>query len=91
MRSPKKGSPDLYRSGRLHDFDTNIKHGTGRAAEIKEWIDAHDVEEFVILDDEDWSWSEYGYDKNWIQSSWFDGGLKTEHIQKAIKILNRKN
>ena len=30
-----------------------IKYGTGRAAEIKKWIGEHDVDNFVILDDED--------------------------------------
>jgi hypothetical protein len=42
----------------------------------------------VILDDEDWQWSDYGYENNWIQPTWFgDGGLKREHVDKAIEIL----
>lgn len=66
-----------------------IKYGTGRAAEIKKWIDGHDVDNFVILDDEDFDWSDYGYDKHWIQPTWFgDGGLKREHVDMAIEILN---
>ena len=66
-----------------------IKYGTGRAAEIKKWIDEHDVDNFVILDDEDFDWSDYGYDKHWIQPTWFgDGGLKREHVDIAIGILN---
>ena len=66
-----------------------IKYGTGRAAEIKKWIDEHDVNNFVILDDDDFDWSDYGYDKHWIQPTWFgDGGLKREHVDTAIKILN---
>ena len=66
-----------------------IKYGTGRAAEIKKWIDEHDVDNFVILDDEDFDWSDYGYDKHWIQPTWFgDGGLKREHVKKAVEILN---
>ena len=66
-----------------------IKYGTGRAAEIKKWIDEHDVDNFVILDDEDFDWSDYGYDKHWIQPTWFgDGGLKREHVDRAIEILN---
>lgn len=67
------------------------KHGTGRAAEIQKWINEHDVDNFVILDDEDWDWSDYGYDKHWIQPTWFGkGGLKKEHVNKAIEILSRK-
>ena len=69
--------------------DLKIKYGTGRAAEIKKWIDEHDVDNFVILDDEDFDWSDYGYDKHWIQPTWFgDGGLKREHVDIAIGILN---
>lgn len=71
----------------LEELDFNIKHGTGRAAEIQKWIEENDVENFVILDDEDWVWHEYGYDKNWIQPSWFDGGLKREHVDKAVEML----
>ena len=65
-----------------------MKHGTGRAAEIQKWINEHEVDNFVILDDEDWDWSYYGYDKHWVQPTWFgDGGLKREHVDKAIEIL----
>lgn len=66
------------------------KYGTGRAAEIQKWINEHEVESFVILDDEDWQWSDYGYENNWIQPTWFgDGGLKREHVDMAINILNK--
>lgn len=70
-------------------LDLKIKYGTGRAAEIQKWIDEHNVDNFVILDDEDFDWSDYGYDKHWIQPTWFgDGGLKREHVDMAIEILN---
>ena len=69
--------------------DLKIKYWTGRAAEIQKWISEHDVDNFVILDDEDFDWSDYGYDTHWIQPTWFgDGGLKREHVDTAIKILN---
>lgn len=69
---------------------TKCKYGTGRAAEIQKWIKEHDVESFVILDDEDWQWSDYGYENKWIQPTWFgDGGLKREHVDHAIEILNK--
>lgn len=73
------------------DLNIKCKYGTGRAAEIQKWLNEHKVESFVILDDEDWQWSDYGYENNWIQPTLFgDGGLKREHIDKAIKILNKK-
>ena len=66
-----------------------IKYGTGRAAEVKKWIGEHNVDNFAILDDEDFGWFEYGYGKHWIQPTWFgDGGLKREHVDRAIEILN---
>ena len=72
------------------NLDIKCKYGTGRAAEIQKWINEHDVESFVILDDEDWQWSDYGYENNWIQPTWFgDGGLKREHVDMAINILNK--
>lgn len=67
-----------------------IKYGTGRAAEIQKWINEHDVTNFVILDDEDFNWSDYGYSKHWVQPTWFgNGGLKREHVEEAIKILEK--
>lgn len=72
------------------NLDIKCKYGTGRAAEIQKWINEHEVESFVILDDEDWQWSEYGYENNWIQPTWFgEGGLKREHVDMAINILNK--
>lgn len=66
-----------------------LKYGTGRAAEIQKYINEHNVNNFVILDDEDWNWSEYGFDKHWIQPTWFgNGGLKSEHVIQAINIMN---
>ena len=39
-----------------------------------------------------WNWSDYGYDTHWIQPTWFgDGGLKQEHVDKAIRILGEIN
>ena len=76
------------------EFDisrSKCKNGTGRAAEVKKWIDEHEVDSFVILDDEDWNWSDYGYENNWIQPTWSgNGGLKREHVDKAIEILNQR-
>lgn len=67
----------------------HFQYGTGRAAEVKKWIDDHTVESFVILDDEDHGWEDYGLADYWIQPSWYDenGGLHREHVTKAIQIL----
>lgn len=72
-------------------LSVKLKHGTGRAAEIQKWISEHEVDSFVILDDEDYDWANYGYENNWIRPTWFgNGGLKREHVNKAIEILNKK-
>ena len=48
------------------------------------------MDNFVILDDEDWNWSDYGFDTHWFQPTWFgNGGLKREHKDKAIDILSK--
>lgn len=65
-----------------------VKHETGRAAEIELWLEHHDVSNFVILDDEDWAWEDYGFEQHWIRPTWYcDGGLKQEHVEEAIAIL----
>lgn len=77
----------------LNDLSNiKVKFGTGRAAEIQLWLSMHNnIDNFVILDDEDYQWHEYGYDKYWIQPIYFgNGGLKIEHINKAIQILNNR-
>lgn len=68
------------------------KYGTGRAAEVQKWISEHDVDNFVILDDEDFDWKDYGYDVHWVKPTWFgDGGLKREHVEQAVEILGGKS
>ena len=70
--------------------DRKIKYGTGRAAEVHKWISEHDVDNFVILDDEDFGWKDYGYDSHWVKPTWHgNGGLKREHVEQAINILRR--
>ena len=72
--------------GDLMDF--KVEYGTGRVAEIRQWLTDHKIDNFVILDDENWNWADYGYEKNWLQSTWFgNGGLKREHVDKAVNIL----
>ena len=83
---------DVRESFNLDEINTeyNIKFGTGRAEEIHRWIKDNQPESFVILDDEEWNWAEYGYDKYWVRPSYWEdfGGLQPEHVEKAIKILN---
>lgn len=72
-----------------------------RPLEIKTWLDNRpdkDEINFVSLDD-DWSrehYDEYGIGDYLVKTRFFcydmsDGGLQHEHVDKAIKILNRRN
>lgn len=73
----------------LDEMDFHCKHGTGRAAEVQKWIKEHPVENFVILDDEDHDWSDYGFESHWIRTSWYDpdGGIQEKNVAEAVQIL----
>lgn len=77
------------------EFDYNkeykLEYGTGRAAEVAKFIKDNNVDTFLILDDEDWQWSDYGLEDKWIRPTWYeDGGLKLEHIKQAKEIFNNQ-
>lgn len=92
---PEKIKNPLPQTFSLEDLD-NVEgvHGTGRAAEVAQWIRDHSVEDFVILDDEDHAWKEYGLDENWIHTCYYGpdcaAGLLDEHIDKICDILDGK-
>ena len=92
---PEKIKNPLPQTFSLEALD-NIEevHGTGRAAEVEKWIRDHSVEDFVILDDEDHDWKEYGLNENWIHTCYYgpdcEAGLLDEHIDKICDILDRK-
>lgn len=49
-----------------------------------------EVESFVILDDSDYEWGELA--EHWVATSFYEenGGLREEHVEKALYILNNK-
>ena len=71
-------------------LDRKTKHGTGRAAEIERYIELHRIKDYIILDDCNFDWVNYGMADRWIQPLWFgdNGGLQINHVIKSIKILN---
>ena len=60
---------------------------TMRSGEIYKWLSDNDVDNFVILDDENYSYEFFGYDKNLILID-NKKGLTEEDVQKSIDILN---
>lgn len=71
-----------------HDY--TFAYGTGRAAEVQAYLKEHPTPSFVILDDEDWCWKDYGYHTHWVRPSWFVDALTEQHAEQAIRILQHK-
>lgn len=71
---------------------TEWLRGGDRGLEIREWISKAPakVERFVILDDNDFHWKQRRLDSFWVQTDFSDGGLKEEHVKKAVEILTDK-
>lgn len=63
---------------------------TRRSGEIYNYLKNHEIEAFLIIDDRDFDWKFFGYNKKLIKTSYKKGGLLKKHIKKAIKILNNK-
>ena len=66
-----------------------------RPKEIKAWIEKNKerIGQFVSLDDDfsEEDYKEYGIEKFLVKTSFYekDGGLRQEHVEKAIEILNK--
>lgn len=64
-----------------------------RGEEIKQWTDSHNVEEWVVLDDEMFrDYEELGILEHLVKTTFYSeygesGGLREEHVKQAIKIL----
>lgn len=71
-----------------YDYEPNASmRGTG----IMKWINTHDVESWVVLDDEIF----YDYDTcdvfdHLVKTSFYYGALNEDHVERAIKILNKE-
>lgn len=60
-----------------------------RGLEIREWLrqTARNVSSFVIIDDDN-DFQEFGSDR-FVQTSFHNGGLLNEHIDKALAVLDK--
>ncbi len=48
------------------------------------------IDQYVIIDDNNFHWSNYDMDKHFVQTDFLRGGLKAEHADQAIAILQKK-
>lgn len=63
-----------------------------RALEIIKWLNEHKVDNFVILDDEDFNWARHRLFDHWvntyeIDNEFWTNGITPYHINKAKEIL----
>jgi hypothetical protein len=62
------------------------KRGEG----IIEWVGTHEVDSFIIRDDEWFDFKELGLQSRVIKTEFYDenGGLTDDHVEIAIELLN---
>lgn len=67
--------------------------GMSRSREIKKWLleCPYDIENYLILDDNDFGWEKMGLSNQWVQPNFLEKGLEEKHIELCVKILNEKN
>ena len=88
-----------YLKTSLEEFGLSISDQTpyiqqNRPQEIKDWLEnnTNEGDHYVSLDD-DYSYEayrQYGIEECLVKTSFYepDGGLRKEHVEKAVKILN---
>lgn len=62
---------------------------TERGHGIVDWLSEHQVESWVVLDDEIFDdYEECGIMTHLVKTDFYDGGLKEKHVELAISLLN---
>lgn len=64
-------------------------HKGNRSLEVIDWMRGKHIQSFVILDDTDYDWVEYGLGEHWVRTDFMEGGLNRELALKAVNILNQ--
>ncbi|MBS7006970.1 HAD domain-containing protein [Anaerostipes sp.] len=68
---------------------TKHLHKGNRSLEVKDWMRGKHIQSFVILDDTDYDWIEYGLGDHWVRTDFMEGGLNRTLAQRAVNILNQ--
>ena len=68
-------------------YESNSEH---RGEGIIQWVRTHEVDSFIILDDEWYDFKELGLQSRVIKTEFYDenGGLTDDHVELAIELLN---
>ena len=68
-------------------YESNSEH---RGEGIIQWVRTHEVDSFIILDDEWFDFKELGLQSRVIKTEFYNehGGLRNEHVVLAIELLN---
>lgn len=67
-------------------FSDSLPWRRTRPLEILDWIIAHEVDSFAILDDEEWDFTRYGLDKHWVHTS-SEFGISALDTRLAINLI----
>ena len=90
---------DRYMKNKFRKFDikildiTSTKTSDGnRGMQIIEWLKSHNVDKWVVLDDEIFNdFEQYGIIENLVKTKFYNGGgLKEEHIDIVKNIMEGK-
>ena len=79
---------------RLKILDKTIDKGSNRGEGIISWINHHQVTSWIVLDDEVFDdYEQFGIMPHLVKTEFYqpNGGLQSEHITMAIKILNERD
>lgn len=86
----------LLQNEDIYKLDKPIKSRfdpiTTRAGEIFTYLETNsEIQSFIIIDDEDSEWEYFDLDKNLIKTNYDDKGLKEEHADTIIEMLEKAN
>lgn len=78
---------------RLYILDKTNDSVWNRGEGIIKWVGTHNVDSFIILDDEKFDYADCGIISRLVKTSFYDdnGGLQDEHVELAIDLLTEQN
>jgi len=74
----------------LHILDKTEDKGSDRGKGINKWLNSHNIESWIVLDDEYFSdYEEFNIFPNLIKTNFYsnNGGLQDIHVEQAIEMM----